>query len=142
MTFIPNVELALGMELTLNLGWALVALWMLCAWMRTAPRRATDRRIQMVALAVVILILLPAISMTDDLAAAQNPAEVDCCARRDHDQGASPHSIVPVAASLPLPSFAGVSLAFAGTAEPNILPSPFVENPFLQSIQNRPPPAI
>ena len=141
MTFIPHVELALGMELTLNLGWALVAMWMLCAWVRTAPRRATDRRIQMVALAVVILILLPAISMTDDLAAAQNPAEIDCCARRDHDQGASPHSILPAAASLPLPSFTGISLAFVGMAAPGKLPSPFVENPSLTSIQNRPPPA-
>ena len=86
------------MELTLNLGWALVAVWILCAWVRTAPRRATDRRVQMVALAVVILILLPAISMTDDLLAAQNPAEIDCCARRNHDHGASPHSILPAAA--------------------------------------------
>lgn len=141
LTFIPHVELVLGMELTLNLGWALVAMWMLSAWVRTAPRRATDRRIQMVALAVVILILLPAISMTDDLAAAQNPAEIDCCARRDHDQGASPHSILPAAASLPLPSFTGISLAFVGMAAPGKLPSPFVENPSLTSIQNRPPPA-
>ena len=56
---------------------------------------ASDRRIQMVALAVVILILLPAISMTDDLVAAQNPAEIDCCAGRHHDHAASPHSIIP-----------------------------------------------
>jgi hypothetical protein len=96
----------------------------------------------MVALAVVILILLPAISMTDDLAAAQNPAEVDCCARRDHDHGASPHSILPTAAAIPLPSFAGISLAFAGMAAPGNLPSPSVESPFLHSIQNRPPPAV
>ena len=141
MTFIRNVELALGMELTLNLGWALVAIWMLCAWVRKAPRKATDRRIQMVALAVVILILLPAISMTDDLVAAQNPAEIDCCARRDHGQGTSPHSILPVAASLPPPGFAGISLAFVGMASPSNLPSPFVENPSLASIQSRPPPA-
>jgi hypothetical protein len=127
------------MELTLNLGWALVAIWLLCAWVRNAPRKATDRRIQMVALAVVILILLPAISMTDDLVAAQNPAEIDCCARRDH--GASPHSILPAAASLPLPSFTGIALVFVGMATPGNPPSPFVENPSLTSIQNRPPPA-
>ena len=129
------------MELALNLGWAWVAVWMLCAWVRTAPRRATDRRIQMVALAVVILILLPAISMTDDLVAAQNPAEIDCCARRNHDHGASPHSNLPAAASLPLPSFTGISLASVSMTAPSILPSPFVENPSLTSIQNRPPPA-
>ena len=141
MTFIAHVELALGMELTLNLGWALLAVWMLCAWVRNAPRRATDRRIQIVALAVVILILLPAISMTDDLLAAQNPAEIDCCARRHHDQGASPHSILPAAACLPVPSFAGVLHAYVGMAAPSNLPSPSVENPSLTSIQNRPPPA-
>ena len=141
MTFIPNVELVLGMELTLNLGWALVAMWLLCAWVRKAPRKATDRRIQMVALAVVILILLPAISMTDDLVAAQNPAEIDCCARRDHGHGTSAHSMLPAAASLPLPSFTGISLAFVGMAAPSNLPSPFVENPSLTSIENRPPPA-
>jgi hypothetical protein len=129
------------MELTLNLGWVLVAVWMLCAWVRATPRRATDRRIQMVALAVVILILLPAISMTDDLLAAQNPAEIDCCARRDHDRSASPHSILPAAAALPVPSFTGISLAFMGMTAPSNLPSPFVENPSLARIQSRPPPA-
>jgi hypothetical protein len=129
------------MELALNLGWALVAFWMLCVWLRTAPRRTKDRRIQMVALAVVILILLPAISMTDDLAAAQNPAEIDCCARRGNDRVSNQHFINPTAASLPLPSFTPISLAFAGSAAPVIPPSPSVENPSLTSIRNRPPPA-
>ncbi len=129
------------MELALNLGWALLALWMLWAWLRTTPQRTSDRRIQMLALAVVILILLPAISMTDDLVAAQNPAEIDCCARRNHDHAACPHSIIPAAAVLSLPRFAGISLAFVGMATPSNLPSPFVENPSLTSIQNRPPPA-
>jgi len=130
------------MELTLNLGWAFVTMWMLCAWLRTAQAKPADRRIQMVALAVVILILLPAISMTDDLAAAQNPAEIDCCVRRHHDHDASrPHSILPAAVPLPLPGFAGVTLEVAGTAAPGNPPSSFAENPALASIQNRPPPA-
>jgi hypothetical protein len=129
------------MELTLNFGWALLALWMLWAWVRMAPQRMSDRRIQAVALAVVILILLPAISMTDDLVAAQNPAEIDCCARRNHDHAAYPHSITPTAAVLRLHRFTGISFAFVGMAEPSNLPSPSVKNPFLASIQNRPPPA-
>jgi hypothetical protein len=129
------------MELILNFGWALVALGMLSVWVRTPLRRASDRRIQMVALAVVILILLPAISMTDDLIAAQNPAEIDCCARRIHDHGVSRHSIIPAAASLPLPGFTCISLTSVCTAAPGNLPSPLVENPSLASIQNRPPPA-
>ncbi len=129
------------MELTLNLGWVLVTMWILFAWVRTAPRKATDRRIQMVALAVVILILLPAISMTDDLVAAQNPAEIDCWARRNHDHAANPHSVAPASPAIPMPSFTGISLAFMGMAAPSDLPSPFVENTCLASIQNRPPPA-
>jgi hypothetical protein len=141
LAFVPHVELDLVMELTLNLGWALLALGMLWAWVRMAPQRTSDRRIQIVALAVVILILLPAISMTDDLVAAQNPAEIDCCARRNHDHAACPHSITPTAAAPPLPCFTGISLAFVGVAGPSNLPSPFVENPSLASIQNRPPPA-
>ena len=58
------------MELALNFGWAAVAVWMLFAWARMEPLTAKSRRAQFVALAVVILILLPAISMTDDLIAA------------------------------------------------------------------------
>jgi hypothetical protein len=115
---------------------------MLCAWLRRASAKPADRRIQMAALAVAILILLPAVSMTDDLVAAQNPAEIDCCARRHHDHDAStPHSMVPAAASLPLPGFARVRLEFAGMTAPGNPDSPFVESPTQESIRNRPPPA-
>ncbi len=130
------------MELTLNLGWLLVALWMVFAWLRTAPRRVEERRFQIVALAIVILILLPAISMTDDLAAAHNPAEIDSCVRRTHDQNSSSaHSIAPAASSLPLPAFSGVLFAFSRLAALDNPTSPFVENPALAPIENRPPPA-
>lgn len=130
------------MELILNLGWALVAVWMLCAWVRMAPCSSPNRRTQMVALAVVILILLPAISMTDDLLAAQNPAELDSSAysvRRHHDSP-SPHSNLPAVTALPSPAFAGLSLNFVRMAAPGDLPFPLVDNPALAPIQNRPPP--
>jgi hypothetical protein len=87
----------------------------------------------------VILILLPAISMTDDLVAAQNPAEIDCSVRRG--QGwTSPHSIVPVTASLPLPGFSAPSLPFFQAGTPSQVSTPLTENPALRSIENRPPP--
>jgi hypothetical protein len=127
------------MELTLNLGWALVAVWMLCAWLRVAPRAARERRAQFVALAVVILILLPAISMTDDLMAAQNPAEIDCSVRRDHGW-TIPHSIVPVTAALPVPGVSGPTLRFLESRAPSQVPAPLVENPSLAPVENRPPP--
>jgi hypothetical protein len=141
LTVIPNVELALGMELTLNLGWVLVALWMLFAWLRVAPRSAKERRAQFVALAVVILILLPAISMTDDLIAAQNPAEVDCCSVRRDYNWAHAHLNLPVPAALPLPSFAGLNDRLTQMRAPDEAASWHPVNRSLGPIQNRPPPA-
>ncbi len=141
MAIFPDVESTLEVELTLNLGWAAVAGWMLWAWLHLGPRTTLGRRAQFVALAVVILILLPAISITDDLMAAQNPAEVDCSVRRDHD-GASPHSMAPLAAVLPLPASTGLSIAIVRMAAPSSLFAPFMKPPALASIENRPPPAL
>jgi hypothetical protein len=138
---VAHVELALGMELTLNLGWLAVALWMAFAWLRVAPRAGRERRAQFVALAVVILILLPAISMTDDLIAAQNPAEVDCCSvRRDHD-GTHAHPNLPAPAALPLMAMAGFTESFSQLRAPSEAAAPRVQAPSLGPIQNRPPPA-
>lgn len=128
------------MELTLNFGWAVLAVWMLCAWLRMAPRGARNRRAQFVALAVVILILLPAISMTDDLMAAQNPAEVDSSVRRDYSVS-SPHGQNSLMAALPAPAFTGPSFGLVHLCAPGRWSAPCVELPVLASIQNRPPPA-
>ena len=128
------------MELTLNLAWVLLAVCMFCLWLRFAPHTVTDRRMQVVALAVLILVLLPVISMTDDLLAAQNPAEVVTCVRRDHDDS-SPHYVVPVAAAPLLVLFSGLALSVSAFRLPDELPARSSRPPALSSIQNRPPPA-
>jgi hypothetical protein len=133
------------MELLLNLAWALLAALMLCLWLRFAQRTGTerrmqDRRMQFVALALLLLILFPVISVTDDLQAIQNPAETDSCQRRDHIV-ASPHSIFPAGAALPLPVFAELSFGILRIAAPGSLRAPVVDHPALAPIQNRPPPA-
>jgi hypothetical protein len=140
LTSIVHVEFAAGMELALNLGWALLALCMFCVWSRFAPAGAKERRAQFVALAVVILILLPAISMTDDLVAAQNPAEVDCCVRRDHDCFHA-HTFIPTASAGPVPEFQGLPVRLVQMMPSMQVVSPYVEIPALAPIQNRPPPA-
>jgi hypothetical protein len=127
------------MELFLNLAWALVATLMFWLWMRLAPRQGA-RRTQLIALAVVILILLPVISVTDDLIAAQNPAETDCCQRKDH-AASSHHSIFPAVATLPPPVLAKLSFGLLRFAAPSRVSVPRVKIPALASIQNRPPPA-
>ena len=135
-----RVKSAAGVELFLNLAWAAVSVCMLCLWLRFAPRTGPDRRIQFVALAMIILILLPVISVTDDLQAARNPAEVDTCLRRDHDWS-SPHSIVPAVAVLPLLVIASLDVRVRRTALPGSQPLAAPANPFLAPVENRPPPA-
>jgi hypothetical protein len=127
------------MELSLNLAWILLAAAMFRWWLRFSPRTGSNKRMQFVALAVIILILFPVISVTDDLQAAQNPAEADSCLRRDH-ACSTPHSIFPPVAALPLPVFADLSFGILRIATPGGLPAPVIEHPVLAPIQNRPPP--
>jgi len=128
------------MEFLLNFVWLLLASAMVTLWLRSAPVEGTGRRMQFVSLLMVILILLPAISMTDDLLAAQKPAEIDSCLRRDHDY-ANPHSIIPAVVALLLPSFRGLSLQPLSSLAVSSLAVPAYDSPALAAIQNRPPPA-
>jgi len=66
-------------------------------------------RMQIVTLSgSLIVILFPVISVTDDLGAAQNPAELACCASRHH-AALCTHSIFPADATLPPLVFAELS---------------------------------
>jgi len=127
------------MEILLNVAWVLLAGLMFCLWLQFAAREGVGRRRQFVALAVLLMILFPVISVTDDLQAALNPAETDSCLRRDYGC-AVPHSIFPAVACLPLPAVAGPSFGFLRMATPGSLDAPIFENPALAPIQNRPPP--
>ena len=137
------------MELFLNLAWAMLAALMFCLWLRFAPRNAPnrhmqDRRIesrqmQFVALVILVLILFPVISVTDDLQAIQNPAETDSSLRRNQ-VGTIMHTVFPTVATLPPPAFEEISFGFLQQATPGSLPDLIVDCPALTSIQNRPPP--
>jgi hypothetical protein len=128
------------MELVLNLAWVLLAASMFGLWLRHSPRAAGDRRMQLVALAVLLLILFPVISVTDDLQAIQNAAETDCCQRRGH-AGSGAHPLCASPAAMPLSAFAGVSLAELRVAIHASPAAPHRDDPALYPIQNRPPPA-
>jgi len=128
------------MELVLNLVWLTLAAALMGHWLRHASESGSDRRMQLVSLVVLIFILLPAISMTDDLLAAQNPAEADCCLRRDHDYS-NPHSIFPAVATPPLAVFGDPGLRLISTLTAGFVSEPVVDSPALAAIQNRPPPA-
>jgi len=127
------------MELFLNFVWVVLATVMVGLWLRQARREGHDRRMQLISLGVLLLILLPAISMTDDLMAAQNPAEIDCCLRRGHEY-AQPDFIFPAFHALPVLAFSCVAPRVLSLLAPLVPLKPVVESSALASIQNRPPP--
>jgi hypothetical protein len=128
------------MELALNLAWVLLSVVLVRLWMSHAPRKGVSRRTQFLALAMLLLILFPVISVTDDLLAAQNPAEIECCMRRDHS-AAQPHSIFPAVAALPPSVVAEPALRSLHSVMPCLAQVAAIHCPALSSIQNRPPPA-
>ena len=128
------------MELALNFAWMMLAAVMCLMWIRHAPVKGMDRRTQFVALALVILIMFPVISVTDDLMLAQNPAETSSSQRKDHlcaNPHITPHPIAEALLAFPAEPFSGpLRLGVTGNSL-----APLVRVPTLDSIQNRPPPA-
>jgi formate-dependent nitrite reductase membrane component NrfD len=112
---------------------------MLILWLRHARSSDASRGTQFAALAMLLLILFPVISVTDDLQALQNPAETESYLRRDHAT-VNPHSIFPVLAALPPSVFSGIFSGFLGLVAPSLHPAPVVDHPAMAAIQNRPPP--
>jgi hypothetical protein len=129
------------MELFLNSVWALVGIAIVCLWLQHERSNKTDRRLPFIALVMLIVILFPVISVSDDLWSIQNPAETDTCQRRNH-LGNSPHSALHAMSAIPSTGFAGLDLSSRSFSPPLQLPTVSVENPAFRSIQNRPPPAV
>lgn len=126
------------MELTLNLIWVALALAGLAGWLRTERAAQSSVRTQLVALAMLLLILFPVISVSDDFWAAQYPAEADSCMRRN-ELTAHAHHIVP---EVPMPALAqlyAVKLTFTGY-RPVEAPSPIKADAPRSALFTRPPP--
>ena len=129
------------MELALNLEWVALAALMCWLWVRHARREGPGRRVQFIALALVLVAMFVVITMYDDMAMAQNPAETRCFQQREDELGTHVHApLHPVAALIPIfsarPSFDSSHSAVLG----NLL-APALKVPATSSIQNRPPPA-
>ncbi|HEY6489507.1 MAG: hypothetical protein WCC26_15395 [Terracidiphilus sp.] len=127
------------METFLNLAWAGLALAGVCTWLRIEKRAGAQRRLPLLALAMLIVILFPVISVSDDLWSLQNPAEMDTCQRRDH-LGGRVHAVFPGSAAIPEPVFAQLSLGFTGSEILFYAPVLFVDTSALSEIESRPPP--
>ena len=129
------------MELALNLEWIAMAIAMCWLWLRHARREGRGRITQFISLALVLVMMFVVITMYDDMAMAQNPAETRSFQRED-DLGAHAHApLHPVTVLTPLfstiPSFGASHSAVLGN-----LVAPALKVPATTSIQNRPPPAV
>ena len=89
------------MELALNLAWALCSMGLVWFWIRRGVSGRVPRGTQLLALAMVVLLLLPVISLSDDLVAAQSPAESDSCLRRAAERDHTHPSMTPTTQALP-----------------------------------------
>ncbi len=130
------------MEFILNLAWAVCSLGLVCLWLRKGVSDAHSRTVQVLALAMVVLLLLPVISLSDDLVAAQGPAESDSCLRRALHSDELHPSVVP--ASLTLPEPVGMALAVSGSLQEVAQADTVAPTSALldRSLDSRPPPRV
>jgi len=135
------------MEFLLNLAWGVCSLGLLMLWFRiSTPEKGSDqrasRRTQLFALGMVLLLLLPVISLSDDLIATQGPAETDSCLRRATNVDQGHPSVVPAALAMPEQFLmelvlTGVPLGLVDRSHV-IIPPSF----FSPSLAIRPPPSL
>jgi glucan phosphoethanolaminetransferase (alkaline phosphatase superfamily) len=128
------------MELTLNLGWAAMAIAICWLWVRHARRESQGLWAQFVSVALVLSTMFVVITIYDDMAMAQNPSETRCF-QREEDLGA--HALVPhhpAVTSLPTLATELPIKTLRFTMSDSLL-IPAVRGSALSSIQNRPPPA-
>jgi hypothetical protein len=131
-------------ELFLNIAGAFAAVALICVWLwceRSTRGNRASRKTQLVALALLILIIFPVISVTDDLLAVANPAETDVLSRRDLKLPGWLDAIPAV-----LPPGEGVLAQSAATHSRQIAWLEFQVSvpagPTLAPVENRPPPAL
>ena len=92
----------------------------------------------LIALTIVLILLFPVISVSDDLGTLQNPAESDTCYRRSlvaHDL-VLPCPVAALASLLALIQPESRHISVSSDIADHI-----VEVPALDGIENRPPPA-
>lgn len=128
------------MEIFLNLVWAALAVAIVVHWHRTGSHSGHSRRAQLVAIAVLVAILFPVISVSDDLMAVQVTSETDSAYRRSHLAPTNAHPLMSAAGYVPPQAFTGIVFGTVGFVSPARLAIRVHDDPALASIQNRPPP--
>ncbi len=118
-----------------------MAVGLIGLWLRMASQGSDGSAhwgIQLVALLLLIVVLFPVISVTDDLMAAQNPAETDSVQRRNLE--VSVLHAAAICADVPMDSWRTpdpqVRLRLRARTQRVALP----QAPALAPVEDRPPP--
>ncbi len=127
------------MELFFNLVWLFAAFALVFLWGTMKPAMPTPKRNSVIALTLLVVILFPVISVSDDLWSIQNPAEADTALRRDHASQAA-HSNLVLHLGLPELPALGLEGGWVSTAIFPHLNQVILKAPHFFRIQNRPPP--
>jgi hypothetical protein len=128
------------MEIILNIAWAVCSLGLAWFWLKSSACKRVPRRTQVLALLMVVLLLLPVISLSDDLMAAQGPVETDSCLRRAIHLDLWHPSVMPMVLALPVDLVSALTLSVVGRSVDEsgrlILPA----GDFAPELFSRPPP--
>ena len=131
------------MELFLNLVWLSVSLLLAIVWMRSGSQgRKKLEWSTVIALLLLLLLLFPVISITDDLAAINTASEVEHTMRR-HE--APPSQTVALLDVVVLMALAMIGIAFSGTRFTRVRPRAFAAKllaGFVRASGVRPPPSV
>jgi hypothetical protein len=128
------------MEMVLNLAWVLTSLALFLYWAKHRVQDRLPRHMQFLALGMTVLLLLPVISLSDDLQAMQGPSETDTCVRRVLHLDNHQPSTHPASPAFPEPVLD--ALNFIRTMQEVHIadgPSPSLVH-WTQSLDSRPPP--
>jgi len=130
------------MEIVLNIAWAFCSLGLIAAWLHGSRSNPAPRRTQIMSLAMAVLLLLPVISLSDDLMAMQSPAETDTCLRRAQHSGDLHPTVASASWALAVLTFA--EFAWGGYSQ--VVPGSSRVTPPLsvlpRSLESRPPPQV
>jgi len=137
------------MELILNLAWGLLAAYLLTLWWKQRRQKAAcsccvwimDARTQLIALCVILVLLFPIISVSDDLLATQFPAETNNSIRKCHATCCSSHTFVASHASEAVALFQPPHSQQSALVLPELHGHASANSAACFEIDSRPPPA-
>jgi len=127
------------MEMALNVVWMALAAAMCLLWILHARGDEAPRWIQAISLSLVLAFTFVVVTMYDDIAMAQNPAETRCFQRED-DLSHHAHSACHPIVSLAPPDAAPSPVSIPSVVSQDRPPIPAAQVLVLSRIQNRPPP--